>query len=204
VAVDVSTPDPRRQILDAALAVLARDGEGAFTVRRIAEEAGCSTTGVYTWFGGKAGLVDAIFVEGFEGFDAALAGPYAQGDTAEVGRAYRRWALANPTHFLVMFGRAVPGVRPGDDALARGYRSFVSLVDHVRSHHALLDDEAFAWAYHLNAGIHGYVMTELTGMSPAPDRVEELFELGLSRLLEPLADAAASARIREPGGIAPT
>lgn len=186
MAVDVSTPDPRRQILDAALAVLARDGEGAFTVRRIAEEAGCSTTGVYTWFGGKAGLVDAIFVEGFEGFDAALAGPYAQGDTAEVGRAYRRWALANPTHYLVMFGRAVPGSRPGREALARGYESFLRLVGHVRDTYPELDDDAaHDWAYHLNVTFHGYVMTELTGMSPAPQRVEELYELGLARLSEP-------------------
>lgn len=54
------------------------------------------------------------------------------------------------------------------------------------THPRLSDEEAFDWAYHLNAGIHGYVMTELTGMSPAPDRVDELFEAGLARLLAPL------------------
>lgn len=174
-------------ILDAALTVLARDGEGAFTVRNIAGEAGCSTTGVYTWFGGKAGLVDAIFVEGFESFDAALAPAYASGNLEAAGRAYRRWALDNPTHFLVMFGRAVPDVSPGDAALARGYQSFERLVDHV---HAVRPDlprsEAFDWAYHVNATVHGYVMTELTGMSTAPDRAEELYELGLLRLVDPL------------------
>jgi len=190
VTATVSTPDQRRQILDAALGVLARDGEGGFTVRRIAREAGCSTTGVYTWFGGKAGLVDAIFVEGFESFDAALAPAYATGDTARVGATYRRWALANRTHFLVMFGRAVPDVRPGADALARGYESFLRLVAHVQAANpGLSPDEAFDEAYHLNAGIHGYVMTELTGMSPAPDRVEELFELGLARLLDPVGSS---------------
>lgn len=167
--------------------VLARDGEAAFTVRNIATEAGCSTTGVYTWFGGKAGLVDAIFVEGFESFDAALAPAYASDEVAEAGRAYRRWALDNPTHFLVMFGRAVPDVTPGDEALARGYESFSHLVDHVRAVRPdLTGAEAFDWAYHVNATVHGYVLTELTGMSTAPDRTEELYELGLRRLLEPL------------------
>jgi len=188
VTASVSTPHPqRRQILDAALAVLARDGEAGFTVRRVAAAAGCSTTGVYTWFGGKGGLVDAIFVEGFEAFDAALAPAYAAGDTVRVGQAYRRWALANPTHFLVMFGRAVPDVRPGDVALGRGYESFLGLVAHVRDVRPDLDDgAAHDWAYHLNATIHGYVMTELTGMSPAPDRVGELFDAGLERLVGPL------------------
>jgi len=188
VAAPLSTPHPqRRQILDAALAVLARDGEAGFTVRKVAGEAGCSTTGVYTWFGGKAGLVDAIFVEGFESFDAALAAAYAERDTVAVGRTYRRWALANPTHFLVMFGRAVPDVRPGDDALARGYESFLGLVAHVRDVRPdLPEPDAHDWAYHLNATIHGYVMTELNGMSPAPDRVDELFDAGLERIVEPL------------------
>lgn len=191
---DVSSPrspadgnGQRRAILDAALAVLAREGEAGFTVRRIADAAGCSTTGVYTWFGGKPGLVDAIFVEGFESFDAALDRAYASGDTAAVGREYRRWALANPTHFLVMFGRAVPDVRPGEEALRRGLASFHRLVDHVRRARPHLDeDEAFDWAYHVNATVHGYVLTELTGMSTAPSRAEELFEAGLRRLLTPL------------------
>jgi len=191
----VSTPVPeqRRQILDAALAVLARDGEAGFTVRKVAAEAGCSTTGVYTWFGGKGGLVDAIFVEGFESFDAALAPAYATGDGAEVARTYRRWALANPTHFLVMFGRAVPDVRPGDAALARGYESFLALVEYVRATSPGLDEgTAFEVAYHLNATIHGYVMTELVGMSPAPDRVEELYEAGLARLFAALPSGGAA------------
>lgn len=183
----VSSPDQRRAILDAALAVLSRDGESAFTVRNIAKEAGCSTTGVYTWFGGKAGLVDAIFIEGFESFDAALEPAYRSGDPAESGRAYRRWALRNPTHFLVMFGRAVPDVSPGDAALERGYESFLRLVAHVHAvRPGLTEAEAFDWAYHVNATVHGYVLTELTGMSTAPDRTEELYELGLARTLAPL------------------
>lgn len=183
----MSTPDQRRAILDAALTVLSRDGEAALTVRNIATEAGCSTTGVYTWFGGKAGLVDAIFVEGFESFDAALAPAYASHDLTASGRAYRRWALDNPTHFLVMFGRAVPDVTPGDAALERGLESFRRLVAHVHAlRPELTDAEAFDWAYHVNATVHGYVLTELTGMSTAPHRTEELYELGLRRMLEPL------------------
>ncbi len=199
MAASVSSPRPgpdrhgqRRAILDAALVVLARDGEAGFTVRRIAEEAGCSTTGVYTWFGGKAGLVDAIFVEGFESVAAALEPAYAAGDTTAAGLGYRRWALANPTHFLVMFGRAVPDVRPGDDALRRGLASFERLVDHIRLVRPDLDEQqAFDWAYHVNASVHGYVLTELTGMSTAPHRTEELFELGLRRLLAPLLSDSA-------------
>ncbi|MEJ7799359.1 MAG: TetR/AcrR family transcriptional regulator, partial [Ilumatobacter sp.] len=65
----VSIPDMRTILLEAALAVLRRDGAAALTVRALTEEAGCSTTGVYTYFGGKHGIVEAIFVDGFESFD---------------------------------------------------------------------------------------------------------------------------------------
>ena len=59
-----------------------------------------------------------------------------------------------------------------------------SLVAHVREVRPDLDEqEAFDWAYHVNATVHGYVLTELTGMSTAPHRVEELYEAGLSRVL---------------------
>lgn len=190
---ELSSPDPepqRRAILDAALTVLSRDGEAKFTVRRIAAQAGCSTTGVYTWFGGKAGLVEAIYVEGFESFDAALAPAYAADDLVDAGRAYRRWALANRTHYLVMFGRAVPDVEPGADALTRGFRSFLDLVELVRRLRPGLDeDAAFGWAYHVNATVHGYVMTELAGMSTAsPEALDGLYELGLHRAAAPLLD----------------
>jgi AcrR family transcriptional regulator len=64
--------DTRARILDAALRLLADEGHAALTVRRVATEAGCSTIGVYTWFGGKDGLIDALWTEGFASFAAAL------------------------------------------------------------------------------------------------------------------------------------
>ena len=62
-------------LVRAALTVLQRDGAAALTVRNITAEAGCSTTGIYTYFGGKQGLVEAIFVEGFESFDRTRPAP---------------------------------------------------------------------------------------------------------------------------------
>src|SRR4051812_15889204 len=75
-------PDARAAILAAALRILQHEGAGALTVRSVASGAGCSTTGVYTWFGGKNGLVEAIFVDGFQRFGAALAHAVAAVDDA--------------------------------------------------------------------------------------------------------------------------
>ncbi len=167
----------RRQLLDAALIVLRRDGAPALTVRHIAEQAGCSTTGIYTHFGGKQGLVEAIFLEGFDSFDEAVLPHYQVGDLLAAGRAYRQWAMANPTHYLIMFGRAVPDFTASDPAMERAARSFEALIAAVADHGA--NDPAAA-AYHLYATVHGYVMLELVDMGPveADDR-DGLYEAGL-------------------------
>jgi AcrR family transcriptional regulator len=171
----------RTTLIDAALTVLQRDGAAALTVRNITAEAGCSTTGVYTYFGGKHGLVEEIFHNGFVAFDAEL-DPYLEvGDLVGAGHAYRRFALAHPTQYMVMFGRAVPDFIPSPAALERAMLSFAKLTDGVRR--AGLDRPEQR-ALHLFATVHGYMMLEMAGMAPPTD---EPFDVSYGRAL----DAAA-------------
>lgn len=48
-----------------------------------------------------------------------------------LGWAYRENALANPNHYAVMFGRAVPGFEPTEEGLRRSERAFGVLVGAV-------------------------------------------------------------------------
>ena len=171
----------RDAIVRAALDILQREGAAALTVRNITAAAGCSTTGIYTYFGGKAGLVEAIFVEGFEGFDGAVGPALAAGDLLTAGRAYRRWALDHPTQYMVMFGRAVPDFEPSPGALERAAASFAGLTAGVAR--AVQRDDADDHAYHLFATVHGYVMLEMSGMGPhdAPE-AEARYERALRSL----------------------
>ena len=149
-------------LVRAALTVLQRDGASGLTVRSITAEAGCSTTGVYTYFGGKNGLVEAIFVEGFESFDRAVGPALAAGDLPGAGDAYRAWALANRIQYMVMFGRAVPDFVPSPDALRRATASFAALAESVAR--TAPGDDSAERAFHVFATMHGYVMLELAGM----------------------------------------
>ncbi len=181
----------RRVVLDAGLAVLGRDGAAGLTVRAVAAQAGCSTTGVYTYFGGKHGLVEAMYLEGFLSFREHLATPLASGDLIEAGHRFRRWALANSTHYLVMFGRAVPDFEPGEEAMAAAQAAFTDLIDAVAAAGAT---DAFGSAYHLFATVHGYVMLELVGMGPAdPDQLDAMYEIGLSRCVVVSGDGSTDA-----------
>src|SRR4051812_38378472 len=88
--------DLHDRLLDAALRVLAEGGAAALTVRGIADAAGTSTIGIYTHFGGRAGLLEVLYRRGFERLRAALIAVPA-GDALDRVRnllaAYRRFAL---------------------------------------------------------------------------------------------------------------
>jgi AcrR family transcriptional regulator len=185
VAQPSSIPEPsdmRSALLTAAIDLMRDGGAAALTVRNITTRAGCSTTGIYTYFGGKHGLVEVIFVEGFESFDRAVEPFQRADDMAGAARAYRQWALANPIHYMVMFGGAVPDFVPSEDARRRARSSFSALATTVKR----IDgpDDHLARAYHLFATIHGYVMLELVGMSaPFGDTtVDDLYEAALRSL----------------------
>lgn len=102
----------RRQLVDAGIAILERDGLQALSVRKLAAEVGTSTMVVYTHFGSMTGVVDALSAEIFARFGEALASvPHTDDPVADffsMGAAYRRFALKNPQHYQLMFGTAVP------------------------------------------------------------------------------------------------
>ena len=181
----------REAILRAALELLRAEGAAGLRVRTVAAAAGCSTTGVYTWFGGKNGLVEAIYVEGFQRFGEALDRVSNLDDPTAIVRArairYREGAIANPTHYQVMFGGLVPGFEAGAEALAIAARTFFALADAVRAAMdagAFAPDDPAAVAYHLWAGIHGYVELELAGHCPIVGRpADELYERGVDLLM---------------------
>lgn len=178
---EIRTDDMRAELVRAALAVLQRAGPSGLTVRSITAEAGCSTTGVYTYFGGKQGLVEAIFLEGFDSFDGAVRPGLESGDVVAAGRAYRRWALDHRTQYMVMFGRAVPDYVPSEAARGRALLSFAHLADGVGR--AAPGADVAERAYHLFATVHGYVMLEMAEMSAATEtESEELYERALHSL----------------------
>src|SRR5947207_9265011 len=103
MAMRSSESSGRQAILDAALRLLRDEGPEAMRVRRVAAAAGCSTMGVYTHFGGKDGLTEALWLDGFRRFGAAMAAVPRRGSpllrVRRLLSAYRHWALAHSTYY---------------------------------------------------------------------------------------------------------
>jgi len=64
-AASVDRERQREQLVDAALRVVEEHGLGELTVRRIAEAAGTSTMSVYSRFGGRDGMLEAVYRRAF-------------------------------------------------------------------------------------------------------------------------------------------
>ena len=158
-------------LLAAAHRLLASEGPDALTVRRIATEAGMSTMNVYSRFGGKDGVIDELYVYGFNRlFEAIEQVPEtddALADLRKVATAYRRFATEHPMYYEIMFRQASPSTQSVDRALA-GLGNFVARLDRASQRGAItlpgdLDGTAAtAWLW---GTCHGLVSLELDGIA---------------------------------------
>ncbi|MFT6991153.1 MAG: AcrR family transcriptional regulator, partial [Paraglaciecola sp.] len=58
--------DAKNTILQAATELFLEGGSSALSVRAISKRAGVSTIGIYSHFNGKQGILDELYIEGFE------------------------------------------------------------------------------------------------------------------------------------------
>ena len=164
-------------MVDAAFDLLEREGPDALSIRRIAAAAGVAPMGVYNHFDSKAGIIEALFVEGFERLREAMVTLSEIDDPAEAlfegGRRYRALALAHPMAYQLMFLRAVRGFEPSDEAKETAARAFDGLVTTVergmRAGIVAVGDPAMT-SQVIWASIHGWVALELCGVGFVEDQ----------------------------------
>ncbi|GAA0953503.1 TetR/AcrR family transcriptional regulator [Nonomuraea longicatena] len=124
----------RARLLDVAVRLLQSDGPESLNMRRIASEAGCTTTVVYTMFGNREGMAEALYLEGFERFRRHMESVSSRGDPLDhltaLGVAYREACLAEPGYYSLMFERAIPGFEPSERARTLA-RAALNVLDRV-------------------------------------------------------------------------
>ena len=190
-AVKTHTPELRAALIDEAGKLLRAHGPAAITVRRLARAAGTSTTAIYRLFGDKSGLLEQMYLEGFARLRRRVtAVPTTEDpfeDLRQVGRAYRRAALASPHLYELMFGRPVPGFAPSDDAREVALESFRPVVTAVQrcveAGRFSSDTDAEVAAHHLWALAHGLVLLEIHRTLPlSRTELARRYEAGISQI----------------------
>ncbi len=99
----------RARLLERAGALVSDGGPEALSLRTLARDCETSTTAVYALFGGKNGLLTALFDEAFEQLGRRIGtlppGSDALDDLVRTALAYRDSALDDPHLFDLMFAR---------------------------------------------------------------------------------------------------
>jgi AcrR family transcriptional regulator len=116
------TPELRDRVLQVAVSTLNQDGLPGLTTRRVAQRADTSVPTIYELFENKAGLLRAVFFEGFRMLcRRLLAVPESDDALADVQRlipVFRRFCLDYPALARVMFSRSIQDFDPGPAELA--------------------------------------------------------------------------------------
>lgn len=153
----------KKRILEAASKLLLEKGLAGMSVRAIAREAGVSTIGIYSHFQGKQGILDALYVEGFEYVRDVLllACEIADPKSAvlEGARSYLEVATTHEAKYRLIFGEVDIDYQPGEQARKAGMVAFsvlVQLCSKLLPVDANLADKQ-AVALRIWAVVHGYV-----------------------------------------------
>src|SRR5262245_29560857 len=102
----------RRALIDEALATIRAEGAAGLTLRGIGARLGVSRTALYRHLADKRALLTVVATEGFRTLRQQLVTAWDEGGRGRaafqaMGVAYVRFAVANPSHYRVMFGGVV-------------------------------------------------------------------------------------------------
>jgi AcrR family transcriptional regulator len=176
----------RQALIDSGGRLLAAEGPQALTTRRVAQAVGSSTTAVYQLFGDKAGLVLAMYLEGFvrlgESFAAVPRTSDPVADLLALGRAYRANARANPHLYELMFGHPIPGFAPDQatiDQTLDTYQDLLHTIERCIQAGRLAPADPQDIAVQLHALVHGLASLELRGSLGTPAEADHRWEAAL-------------------------
>jgi AcrR family transcriptional regulator len=180
----------RRALIDEALATIREAGVDAVTLREIGARVGVSRTALYRHFADKRALLTAVATEGFRTLRQELVTAWesgGRGDAAfrSMGVAYVRFAVANSSHYRVMFGGFVDPQPQDPDLVAEGEGAFKALVDALAALQrdgVVRTDDTLLMASYVWAVVHGVAMLGIDCQVRDPVDVEGLMQYALERL----------------------
>jgi AcrR family transcriptional regulator len=163
------------EIMQTARRLLVEDGSAAITLRAIARSIGLTAPALYRYFPSLDELVNALCAELYDELsdhleqarDACPADDVT-GRLYAVCRAFRRWSVAHPAEFGLMFGSPVPGVdtdpatahqpdTPAHEAGARFAGVFAALFAELWLRAPFPVPDAAAMAPGLRTQLEGYL-----------------------------------------------
>ncbi len=131
--------DLKNALIQAGIKILAKEGVGGLSLRKVAKKAGVSHSAPYAHFPDKQSLIAAISTEGFKQLyaelDAAVS-PYANDPRRQLEAgawAYVQFAMNNTDTFNIMFSGVLEKEKDYPAFVESSRKTFERVVDVVRA-----------------------------------------------------------------------
>src|SRR5262245_16924989 len=181
----------RRALIDEALATIRAEGVESLTLREIGARLGVSRTALYRHFTDKRALLTAVATEGFRTLRQQLVAAWEEGGRGAaafqgMGAAYVGFAVANPSHYRVMFGGLVYDEAREPALASEAAGAFEALVDALTTlqrERIVRGDETVLMARYVWAVVHGVSMLAIDGQLHEPGAVEQLTPYAIEGLV---------------------
>ena len=164
--------DLKNALINAGVEILARDGVGGLSLRKVAKQAGVSHAAPYAHFADKQALIAAISTEGFKQLyfqiEAVKQTYQTNPETLiiEVAWAYVQFAQNEPDRFKLMFSTVLEKEKDYPDFVEISQKNFHQLVEIVeicQQAEVLKKGESDLLALSLWGTVHGFVSLLLEG-----------------------------------------
>ena len=204
----------RQEVKEAALRQLAEAGPGALSISAISKQLGVSGPALYRYFASRDDLLTELVIDAYHDLANALTAATSQapddhprGRFEALARAYRRWALAEPHRYRLLFGPPLPGYEAHAQRLVEASWAAMNLLLEVLRGFAAgaaepsgpLASELTAWAQQGNQRIdpgtalhailiwsqlHGIVSLEIAGnFASMSIDADQLFQTQLTAIV---------------------
>ena len=203
----------RQEVKEAALRQLAQAGPGGLSISAIGKQLGVSGPALYRYFASRDDLLTELVIDAYNDLATALMAAISQvpndnprGRFEALARAYRRWAVAGPHRYRLLFGPPLPGYQAHAQRLvAASWAAMNVLLDVLQEFGTVaaapgepLAAELAAWAQHRDSRIdpgtalravqiwsqlHGIVSLEIAGnFASMGIDADQLFEVQLTAI----------------------
>jgi AcrR family transcriptional regulator len=167
------------EIKTIALKHIAAEGTAALSLRAIAREMGMTAGAIYSYYDTRDELITALISDVYAGLVDALEAACerrpaedATGRLTAWSMAYRKWAIANPEEFRLLYGDPAPGYHPppGGPAAEAERRACLLLTGLVAAawspDESGADKRGYRWS-DFRASFAATIQDELPGLAPA-------------------------------------
>jgi AcrR family transcriptional regulator len=196
----------RGEILDAAWQLAREQGLAEFTLRDLAERVGMRAPSLYTHFGSKNAIYDAMFGQAWSDYEQIALAELAElpqtprAAVRRVARVFFDFAVANPARHQLMNQRTIPGFEPSADSYAPAVR-VLELGKKIFRNVGLIDPADFDIFTAISAGLVNQQLANDPGgtrWSALLDRAIDVWADGLGLPPDPPTQSRSATQLRRP------